>query len=98
MMAYMLADIAYLTAVLCNLAALLLLLEWLAHFLPGVGLNPIRRMLFLVTFPMIRFSDRFFPIKWGGFNSRGLLMALFLIMISRYGVPWLVLLSYSIRG
>jgi len=98
MMAYLVADIAYLAAVLCNLGALLLALEWLVHFMPGAALNPVRRMLFLFTFPMLKFSDRFFPVKWGTFNSRGLLMAVFLIVISRYGVPWLVLLSYSMRS
>jgi uncharacterized protein YggT (Ycf19 family) len=98
MIAYFVADIAYLGIVLCDLGALLLALEWLTHFLPGETLNPLRRVLFRITFPFLKFGDQFFPTKWGKFNSRGLIMAVFLIVISRYGMPWLVLLSFSMRG
>lgn len=97
-MAYLIADLAYLLAVLCNLGTFLLVLEWLVHLIPGAGLNPIRRGLFRVSFPFLQWSDRYFAVKWGSFNSRGLILAVLFLIVGRYGVPWLVLFSFSSRG
>lgn len=97
-MGYLMADFAYLLAILCNLGFFLLTLEWLVHLFPGVELNPIRRGLFKVSFPFLQWSDRYFSIKWGSFNSRGLLLAALFLIVSRYGVPLLVLISFSLRG
>jgi hypothetical protein len=98
MMAYLIADLGYALALACNLVALFLALEWLAHLIPGAWLNPVRRMLFLVSLPFLKFSDRFFTIKSGSFNARGLLTAFLLMLVARYGTPLLVLLSFSMRG
>ncbi len=98
MTAFLIADLGYGLALLCNAAALFLTLEWLVHLLPGAGLNPVRRTLFLISFPFLKFSDRFFTIKNGSFNARGLLTAFLLILIARYGASLLVLFSYSLRG
>lgn len=98
MIPYVIADISYLLALFCNLAAYLLILEWFVHVLPGAGLNFARRALFNASFPLLKLSDRFFALKWGFFNSRGLLTAVLLLLVSRYAVPWLVFFSYSIRG
>jgi hypothetical protein len=97
-MAYLAADLAYLLLLLCDLGAFLLILEWLVHLLPGAGLNPMRRVLFRISFPFLRWSDRYCVMKWGSFHSRGLLLAVFLVAIGRYGIPWLVLFSFSLRG
>ena len=97
-MAYLIADLAYLLAILCDLGAFLLVLEWLIHVLPGAGLNPIRRGLFRLSLPFLQWCDRCFIVKWGSFNSRGLILAALFLIVARYGVPWLVLLSFSLRG
>jgi hypothetical protein len=97
-MAYFIADVAYVLAVLFNLGAFLLLLEWLVHLLPGAGLNPIRRGLFRISLPLLQWSDGCFAIKWGAFNSRGIFLAALILMVSRYGIPWLILFSFSLRG
>ena len=98
MIPYAIADISNLLVLFCNLAAYLLICEWLLHVLPGAGLNFARRALFKASFPLLKLSDGFLTLKWRSFNSRGLLMAVLLLLISRYGVPWLVLFSYSLRG
>ena len=94
----MIADLAYLVALFCNLGALFLALEWLAHALPGAWLNPLRRNLFGITFPILKFSDRFLSFRLDSFDSRGLLAALLLLAIGHYGVPWLVMYGFSVRG
>ena|ERR1035441_2159596 len=97
-MAYLIADLAYLLAALGYLAGLLLCLEWVVHWLPGTALHPLRRGLYRASFPMLLWSDKFLPAGWGPFNSRGLLLAAFFFIVSRYAVPWLVLFSFSLRG
>ena len=98
MTAFLIADLAYGIDLACDVVAFFLALEWLVHLLPGAGLNPVRRALFLTVFPFLKFSDRFFTIKNGSFNARGLLTAFLLILIARYGASLLVLFSYSMRG
>ena len=98
MMAFFLADAAYLLSVLLLLAVFILSAEWLVHALPGSALNPLRRLLFRACFPLLKWSESFLLVKWGNFHFRGLLLAVLLLMLERYGVPWLVLLSYSWRG
>ena len=97
-MASLLSDFGYLLIVLLDMAALLLILEWLFYFLPGASLNGIRKVFFYITYPLLEWSDRFFSIRLGFFNSRGLFTAFLLWGISYLGVPWLILFSYSLRG
>lgn len=97
-MGYCIADLAYFFALLCDLCAFLLIVEWLVHVLPGAWLNPVRRGLFEVSFPLLKWSDRFLSFRLDSFNARGLLTALLLLVISFCGVPWLVVFSYSMRG
>lgn len=97
-MGYLISDLAYLVALFCNLGALLLVVEWLVHALPGAWLNPLRRGLFEISFPILKFSDRFLSFQMDSFNSRGLLAALLLLAIGHYGVPWLVVYGFSVRG
>jgi len=97
-MAYFIADLAYLLVIGCYLLAFLLVLEWLFHELPGSGLNFARRALFRISLPWLKWCEQFFSLKVGSFNSRGLFMALLFLVISRYGLPWLILFSYSLRG
>jgi hypothetical protein len=97
-MASLLSDFAYFLTALLDLAGLVLVLEWLFYFLPGAWLNGIRKVFFYTTYPLLEWSDRFFSIRLGGFNSRGLFTAFLLWGISYLGVPWLILFSYSLRG
>lgn len=97
MMGQVLALLADFLLVLLDLSALLLVLEWFVHFLPGTALHPVRRILFNTTFPILKLNQYFLSLKWGRFDTRGLLLALFFWFLGRFGVPWLVLLSYSLR-
>jgi hypothetical protein len=92
------SDFAYLLTILLDLIGLVLILECLFYFVPGASLNRIRKALFYLTFPVLSWSDRFFSVRVGLFNSRGLLTALLLWSIIYLGMPWLILLSYSLRG
>ena len=78
--------------------AFVLILEWLFYLMPGGQLNGIRKELFNITFPLLSWSERFFSVRWGGFNSRGLLTAALFWLVSYFGLPWLALYSYSLRG
>jgi len=95
---YFIADTAYLLALLLDLAALGLLLEWALHYLPGGGLNSLRKVLFQAVFLLLKWSDTYLPVKWGAFSSRGLIMAALLLLIVHYGIPYLVWVSYFLRG
>ncbi|SRR5260221_11406658 len=97
-MAYLIADMGYLLVVLCDFGALLLILEYLVHLLPGAGLNSARRTLFHLSSHLLKWNEHLLGSKWGSFNSRGLLTAFFLLIISRYVASLIVLYSYSLRG
>lgn len=97
-MGYLIADLSYFLVLLCDLGAFLLVLEWSAHVLPGAWINPFRRGLFNLSFPLLKWSDRFFSFRWDSFDARGLLTAILLFVISHCGIPWLVVYSYSLRG
>ena len=97
-MASILSDFFYLLTLLLDLAALVLVLEWILYFAPGASLNRVRKLVFNLTFPLLSWSERFFSIRLGSFNSRGLLTAVLLLAVSYLGLPWLILYSYSLRG
>jgi len=96
-MAFLLSGFAYFLTVLLDLMTLLLILEWFFYFMPGASLNGIRKLFFYLTYPLLGWSDRFFSVRLGLFNSRGLFTALLLWGIGYLGVPWLILFSYSLR-
>lgn len=95
---YLVADLAYVLTFLLYLGALVLVLEWFFHLLPGPAFNSIRRNLFVITNPFIKGSDPVFLWKIGPVGLRGLWMALLFWIIARFGIPWLVLLSYTLRS
>jgi len=97
-MALLLSDFFYLLTFLLDLTSLVLVLEWLLHIVPSVALNGIRKFVFNLTYPLLSWSDRLFSIRWGLFNSRGLLTAVLLLAISCLGLPWLILYGYALRG
>ena len=97
-MAYFISDLAYFLSFLCDLGALLLIVEWLVHALPGAWLNPVRKGFFELSFPLLQWSDRFLSFRLDSFNARGLLTALLLLAVGFCGIPWLVVLGYSLRG
>jgi len=92
------SNFAYLLTVLLDLISFVLILEFVFYFVPSALLNKIRKALFRLTFPWLSWSDRFFSVRIGLFNSRGLFTALLLWGVSYLGVPWLIILSYSLRG
>ena|SRR5579859_3956429 len=96
--AYLITDMAYLLMALFYLLAFVLLVEWFFHLLPGWWLNPVRRFLFRLSFPLLKWGEACFPLRIGSVDFTPLLMALTLLMISRYGIPWLILWSFSLRG
>ena len=76
----------------------LLALEWLVHSLPGTGLNPLRKMLFQVAYPILWTSDRYFPLSLGNWNTRGLLVALVLWVLARGFFSWVIWLGFTMKG
>jgi hypothetical protein len=88
-----LSDFAYLLMILLDLTALFLILEWFFYFIPGAPLNGIRKVLFYLTYPLLWWSDRFFSVRLGLFNSRGLFTALLLWGIGYLGLSWLIFFS-----
>jgi len=97
-MAFLLSEFAYLLTALLNLMALLLILEWFFYFMPGAPFNRVRKMFFYLTYPLLGWSDRFFSVRLGLFNSRGLFTALLMWGVGYLGLPWLILFSYSLRS
>jgi hypothetical protein len=97
-MAILLSDFFYFLTFLLDLTALVLILEWVLHFVPGAPLNGVRKLVFNLTFQLLFWSERFFSIRLGSFNSRGLLTAGLLLAVSCLGIPWLIIFSYSLRG
>lgn len=97
-MAYLISNLAYLLALICDLGAFLLILDWSVHALPGAWLNPARKGLFELSFPLLKWGGRFLSFRLDSFNARGLLTAVLLLVISFCGLPWLVVLSYSLRS
>jgi len=96
--AFLISDFAYLLTSLLDLTALLLVLEWFFYFMPGALFNRIRKIFFYLTCPLLGWSDRFFLVRFGLFNSRGLFTALLLWGVGYLGVPWLILFSYLLRS
>lgn len=97
-MGELISILAYLLMFVLNVAALLLILEWLVHLLPGSGWNRARRFFFQLSYPFFRYGTDYFPFRLGNLEFRGLLIAFFLLALSRFGMPWLVLLGYNLRG
>lgn len=90
--------IAFFLVFLCYGYALALMLEWLFHALPGNFLNLLRRFFFYLGFPLLKIGRDLFSFQWHGFDSRGLGLAFALWMVGRFGVPWLVLWSFTLKG
>jgi hypothetical protein len=89
-MAHLISDFLYFLSFFITLIALVLILEWVFYFVPGAQLNSIRKMLFNVSYPFLSWSERFFSIRIGLFNSRGLFTAVLLLAVVYLGIPWLV--------
>jgi len=97
-MASIFSNLIYVFSALLRFTVLVLVLEWIFFFLPAVKFNGIRRVLFKISSFLLSWTSDFFSIQYGAFRFRGLLFAFLLWMASFYGVPWLVLFSYSLRG
>lgn len=91
-------NIVYVLTALLDLTAFVLALECLSFNLSGSQWNGLRKALFNLTYPLLLWSENFFSLRLGRFNTRGLLTALMLLLVSYLGLPWLVILSYSLRG
>jgi uncharacterized protein YggT (Ycf19 family) len=92
-----LAYFAYALTFVLHVIAFVLLLEWIFRWLPGAALNSIRRILFQVSFPFLKVGE-VFGFRWGKFDASPLLMIVILLLLSRLWLPWLVLLSYTLRA
>jgi uncharacterized protein YggT (Ycf19 family) len=92
-----LAYFTYALTLVIHVIALALMLEWIFRWLPGVVFNPVRRILFQVSFPFLKVGE-IFGLRWGKFDAGPLLMVVLLLLLSRLWLPWLVLLSYSLRA
>ncbi len=90
--------ISFLMVFLCYGYALVMMLEWFSHALPGSFLNSIRRFSFYLCLPLFKVSRGWFSFQWHGFDSRGLGLAFALWIVGRFGVPWLVIWGFSLKG
>jgi hypothetical protein len=90
--------IAFFGVFCCYGYALILMMEWLVHALPGSSLNPFRRFFFYLGYPFLKIGRGWFSFQWNGFDSRGLGLSLALWMMGRFGVPWLVLWGFTLKG
>jgi hypothetical protein len=97
-MGTVMTNIVYVLTALLDLTAFVLALECLSFNLSGSQWNGLRKALFNLTYPLLLWSENFFSLRLGRFNTRGLLTALMLLLVSYLGLPWLVILSYSLRG
>jgi hypothetical protein len=88
----------YLLTALIDLVAFVLVLECLAFNLSGSQWNGVRKVLFNLTYPLLLWSENFLSLRLGRFNTRGLVTALLLLVVSYLGLPWLAFLGYSLRG
>jgi hypothetical protein len=98
MLAMLIANLAYFLAIGLDLMALILILEWLFHLVPGWQLNNIRRFFFGLSLPLLKLGEAYFPLRIGSFDFTAFFMAVLLLAVSCFGIPWLVLLSFSLRG
>ena len=92
-----LAYFTYTLTLVVHVIAFVLLLEWVFRWLPGAVFNSVRRILFQASFPFLKVGE-VFGVRWGKFDVGPLLMIVLLLLLSRLWLPWLVLLSYSLRG
>ncbi len=90
--------LALLLTLFCNVYALVLMMDWLFHSLPGSFLNPVRKLFFYLTLPLLKPCRSWFSFQWNGFDSRGLGLAFILWMLGRFGIPWLCLWGFALRG
>lgn len=97
-MGFLIADAAYFFSALLDGLALLLAFDWLLKIMPGAGLNSARRFLFRACFPVLKWGGRLFFRGALSPETGGLWLAVLLAVVSRFGVPWLILLGYSLRG
>ena len=97
-MAVFIADSAYMLSFFLYGGSLLLLLDWGLGLVPGAAWNPARRLLFRICFPVLKWNSRLFQNSPSSLGLHSLWAAFVLAALGRYGVPWLVLLSYSLRG
>ncbi|HET9868872.1 MAG TPA: hypothetical protein VFR02_00025 [bacterium] len=88
---------AYLLTLLLHLAALLVALDWLFHRLPGAGLHPLRRALFRLLFPLRRWGDSL-GLRRDNMDFTPVFLIALMLGVGRFGLPWLALLGFSLRG
>ncbi|MGH7739329.1 MAG: hypothetical protein ACREL1_04210 [bacterium] len=96
-MGFFLNDLVYGLTLLLHLAVLLIALEWAFHFLPGVGLHPVRRFLFNAVFPFSKLGDRL-GLRGQNYNWTPGVMIVLILLVSRLGLPWIAYFGFSIRG
>jgi len=97
-MGTVITNMVYVLTALIDLTAFVLVLECLSFNLSGPQWNGVRKALFNLTYPLLLWSENFFSLRLGRFNTRGLLTALMLLLVSYLGLPWVAILGYSLHG
>jgi len=90
--------ISFLFVFFCYGFAIVLMMDWFFHALPGGLLNPLRRFFFYLGSSFLETSRGWFSFQWKGIDSRGLGLAFALWMVGRFGVPWLVIWCFTLKG
>ena len=96
-MGILLSDLTYLLTLFLHLTALLIALEWISHQIPGAGFNSTRKVLFKVTYPFLKLGA-LWGLRRAGFDWTPAVMIVFILMVSRLGLPWIALLGFSLRN
>jgi hypothetical protein len=96
-MGIVLSDLTYLLTLLLHLTALLLALEWIGHQIPGARLNYARKVLFKATYPFLKWGA-LLGLRRAGFDLTPAVMIVFVLMVSRLGLPWIALIGFSSRN
>jgi hypothetical protein len=84
---------AYILFFALHVLALVLVLEGVSHLLPGWWFNPLRRLLFRISMPLLKQGEILFPVKIGPLDLTPFFLAALLLAFCYYAIPWIVLWS-----
>jgi uncharacterized protein YggT (Ycf19 family) len=97
-MGFLVTWVAYGIGAWLFVVALLFLAHGLLQLVPGTFGNSARRYLFNTCYPWIRTAERILPVRFGNVDLTAFLAAAILLALCRFGIPWLVLFGFALKG
>jgi uncharacterized protein YggT (Ycf19 family) len=89
---------AYLLSAFLILFATLLAAYGVLQVLPGPSGNSLRRVLFGACRPILSWVGHVAPVHVASCDLTAFLAAIVLLVLFRFGVPWLFLLGHTLHG